>query len=1158
MSKAVSMLRRSTILPILLLAATGVFAQTASLSGRILDPSGSLIPGAKVTLRALDTNIDTSAESNDAGLYVLPGLRPGVYEVTAAKLGFQTLKQSGLQLEVQQVAKLDLTLQVGQVIDTVTVDAQSVVLESESATLGQVIQSKQVTELPLLGRNTYALAALVPGVRASVGVNNIVVDQISTVSYAINGQRPNANDFLLDGAPNSAASQNQPVINMNPDAVQEFKVETNGFSAEFGRASGGVFNVISKSGSNNYHFSLYEFLRNDKLNANDFFANQAGQKPPPFKYNQFGGTLGGPVTIPKIYDGHNKTFFFVSVESVRFVQGITFLGSMPRPQELAGDFNNTRVASGAVVTIYDPLTTRANPNGPGSIRTPFPGNVIPANRINPVSQKASAFFPVPNTPGNPITGVNNYARTDGSHISKDTVSYRVDHYFTQNNRFFARYSADDSPWIRASAYGNNPASPVAGPQTFGRRNAVVEDSQVFSPTLLMTGRISITRLSNFRPSFSEPFDITTLGFPAAFAAQLVPRAFPFFNISGYSVSASIPNVISGGTLGATDVIRLGNTAWAGQYNATKSLARHTLKTGFEYRVIQFNNLQTGANTPGFVFDKAFTQGPDPTAATAAGGAALASFLLGNPASGSVLPSPGVANQTKYYGAFLQDTYRINSQLTLNVGLRWEMESPRTDRFNQLTNFDYAATPPLTNTGLNLHGALTFVGVNGIPRNNTKYDTNNYAPRFGLAWQLNPKTVIRGGGGLFYSSITGIGSGPSAFGISGFQNQTNMVSAAPDGLTPLNTLTNPFPTGILQPTGSSQGSATLLGQAITFTDRGNVSPYSEQWNVNIQRQLPFTTLFEVGYMGSHGLKMPQNLSLNQLPDAALALGAALRTQVANPFYGQITSGAFAGRTIAAAQLLRPYPQFDTVTSANASWASSVYHSLTVKAEKRYGKGLTVMAAYTYSKIMDYGINSFGGENVNGGSFQNFQNLRQERSVSALDQTNRFVFNTVYEIPLFRKTHGLANKVLAGWEMGVIANAYDGVPLGMTSAVNNTFSQGGGQRPNWTGVSAALPSPTVQKWFDTSQFTAPPAYTFGNAARTFTGLRAAPARQVDLSAIKNTRISERLNLQFRAEFFNLTNTPRFSPPNTVQGSAVFGVVSTMENQPRIIQFALKLLF
>jgi TonB dependent receptor len=524
----------------------------------------------------------------------------------------------------------------------------------------------------------------------------------------------------------------------------------------------------------------------------------------------------------------------------------------------------------------------------------------------------------------------------------------------------------------------------------------------------------------------------------------------------------------------------------------------------------------------------------------------------------VTPSPAVANQTKYYGVFLQDAYRVNSKLTLNLGLRWEMETPRTDRFNQLTNFDYSAKPPLTAAGLDMHGVLTFTGVNGVPRTNSKFDANNFAPRFGFAYRLTPKTVVRGGGGLFYSGITGIGSGPAAFGISGFQTTTTMLTSQ-DGITPFATLRNPYPSGLLQATGSSQGPATLLGQAISFTDRGNVTPYSEQWSFNIQRELPGSILAEAGYAGSHGLKMPQNLSLNQLPDAALALGNDLRTLVTNPFFGKITSGTFSQATVAKAQLLRPYPQFDGVTSANASFASSIYHALTAKVEKRYAKGITVLLSYTYSKMMDQGIGAaFAGENLGGGAAQNNNNLRADRSVSTLDQTNRFVLNTVYEVPFFKSGKGIQGKLLGGWEVGTIFIAFSGSPLGMSSSVNGTFSQGGGQRPNWTGVSPVLDNPSPQRWFDTSQFTTPAAYAFGNSARTYTGLRSDPARQVDVSVIKNTKLYERLKLQFRTEFFNLTNTPRFDTPNTTQGSAQFGVVSGMANQPRVIQFALKLLF
>lgn len=1147
------------LLLVSLCSGIAIYCQTASITGRVADASGAVAPGVAITVVSAANGAEVSVETDSQGLYSVLSLLPGTYNVTVSKGGFQTIRQSNVQLAVQQVARLDFTLQIGQVSDRIEVQAQSIVLDTDTSTTGQVVQSKQVTELPLLGRNTYALAMLVPGVRPSAGVNNLVIDQISTVSYAINGQRASANEFLLDGAPNSAPSQNQPVINANPDTVQEFKVETNGFAAEYGRAAGGVFNVVTRSGTNNYHFTLYEFLRNDKLNANDYFANQSGQQRPPFKFNQFGGTIGGPVTIPKIYDGKNKTFFFVGVESVRFVQGLTFIGTVPRAPELSGDFSNMRNANGALITLYDPLTT-ATVNGTNT-RTPFAGGILPASRIDPVAAKVSKYFPAPNTAGtNAFTGVNNYARTSGNAVNKDSVSYRVDHYFNEKNRFFARYSADDSPFIRAAPYGaDNPASPGTGPQTFGRRNSVVEDTHTFSPSLLATFRYSYTRLSNFRSAFSEPFDIGTLGFPANFGPQLVPRAFPNFGLNGYSTTSSIPNIITGGTLGSTDVIRLGNDTHAVQASVNKVLSRHSIKAGFDYRAVRFNNLQTGANTPVFTFNQAFTQGPNASASSAVAGHSLASFLLGYPASGSVTPSPAVANQTLYFAGYVQDSFKATTKLTLNFGLRWEMETPRTDRFDQLTNFDFDAKTPLTVPGLDLRGGLVFTGVGDIPRTNTKFDTNNFAPRFGVAWQAAPKTVIRGGGGLFYSSITGIGSGPGAFGISGFQTTTTMLTSVGNaGLIPLNTLSNPYPNGLLQASGSSQGLSTLLGQAITFTDRGNVTPYSVQWNFNVQRELPGAILLEVGYLGSHGLKFTQNRVLNQLPDSALALGAGLRTLVANPFLGQIASGIVAGATVTRAQLLRPYPQFDGVTSANNTWASSMYHALTVKAEKRYSKGLSVMGSYTYSKAMDNGIGVFAGETTGGVGYQNNNNLAAERSVSDLDQTNRVVFNTVYEIPLFKNQQGFAGKTLGGWQVGVIFLAYSGNPLGISSAVNNTFSQGGGQRPDWTGTSPRLSDPTPQRWFDISQFTDPGPYKFGNAGRTYTGLRSDPARNVDVSLVKNTHLLEKLNLQFRAEFFNLTNTVRFNPPNTVFGNAQFGVVSAIANQPRVVQFALKLIY
>ncbi len=1150
-------MRKFLLLALLcLIVAATALGQTASVTGRVTDASGAVVPGVRIEARNDATGVASSTESNDSGYYNLPQLLPGTYTITAEKSGFTTLRQTGLTLAVNQVARVDLTLQVGSVSESVEVAAEAVLLESESSTLGQVVQGAQVSNLPLLGRNPYALAGLVPGVRISAGANDLPVDQISTASASINGARGNQNEYLLDGAPNTAPAQNQPVVFANVDSVQEFKVETNAFSAEYGRAAGGVFNVVTKSGTNDLHFTLYEFLRNDKLNANDFFANRGGRSKAPFRFNQFGGTVGGPVVLPNLYDGRNRTFFFASTELVRFVQGVTFTGTVPRPEELAGDFSNTRNANNQLITIYDPLTTAPNPSGSGFIRQPFPGNRIPVDRMDPVARNIARYWPAPTSAGSGFTGVNNFSRTDSNRIEKNTWSARLDHSFNDNNRIFGRFSYDDSPWNRAPAYGKEfIASPSAGPQVFTRYNTVIEDTHVFSPSTLGTFRASWARLANRRRPFSDGFDITTLGFPAALKQQIGdPAAFPAILVNGLSVTGSVPNVVVGGALGATDVISFGMDTFTGHAAITKMLTRHTLKAGFEARILRFNTRQTNDQAIQFSFGPNFTQGPNPAASSATAGYGLATFLLGI-AGGSITPSPALALQNTYYALYLQDDWKVTPRLTLNLGLRWDVEPARTERFNQLTNFDFNARPPLQAEGLNLRGALAFVGVNGVPRNQAQTDWNNFAPRIGFAYKVTPQTVVRGGAGLFYAATTGIGGAPNAYGISGFQAATTLVTSL-DGVTPLNYLRNPYPDGLNQPTGSSLGSATLLGQNISFLDRGVVVPYTIQWNLNVQRELPGSLLLDVGYAASRGLKFQQDRLLNQLPDSALALGDELRRQVPNPFYGQIDIGPLSRPTVALAQLLRPFPHFDTVTSSAATWATSQYHSLQAKVEKRFSKGFTVLGSYTYSKLMDLATGQFSGEPLGGGAIQNWNNLAADWAVSSLDQTHRLVLNTVYELPFLRSGRDLVSQIFGGWDLGVIASAFSGGPLGITAATNNTFSQGGGQRPDWNGKSPRLDNPTPDKWFDTSVFTAAAPYRFGNAPRTFGGSRADGTAQIDLSLMKNASITEKMRLQFRAEFFNLTNTPRFGPPNISFGNPQFGVVSAQGNQPRIIQFALKI--
>jgi hypothetical protein len=773
-------------------------------------------------------------------------------------------------------------------------------------------------------------------------------------------------------------------------------------------------------------------------------------------------------------------------------------------------------------------------------RDPFPDNRIPVTRFDPVARNLIRFWPNANTAGNAITAVNNYVRTDGNRTNKDTFSVRLDHHFNSRNRIFGRVNYDDSPIDRAVAYGkDNPGSPGSGFQIFERRNGIIEDTHTFTPTLLGTFRYSFTRLGNFRTLYSQGFDPGTLGFPASFVQSVEPRGFPVIRPTGYS------------DLGNSSIIRLGNNVHAWQAQALKTFSKHTLRTGFEFRVIQFNNYQPADASTLFTFSNTWTQGPNAAQAGPDTGHGFASFVLGI-AGGSVQRVPRVAQQSRYYAVYLQDDWRLTPRLTLNLGLRYDYETPRNDRFNQLANFDFNAQPPLRGAG---PGALAYVGAGGLSRYQADPDRNNFAPRIGLALKLTPKTVVRTGGGIFFAANTGVGTGGAAFGVSGFEASTTVVTSL-DGVTPVTFLSNPFPSGYNTPSGNRLGAATLLGQSIAFFDRGNRIPYSAQWNFNIQRELPGALLFEVGYAGSRGVKFPQARTLNQIPDSALALGADLRTQVPNPFFGQITSGPLSSATVARAQLLRPYPHFDAVTSSLATWAGANYHALQTKLERRYAHGLTLLASYTFSKMIDDTTGVWAGEALGGGGFQNWNNLRADRSVSELDQTHRLVLTGVYELPFGRNLRGPAGKIVKGWEIGAIASALSGGPIGIGSAVNNTFSQGGGQRPNWTGVSTRLANPTPDRWFDTAQFSNPLSYAFGNAGRTFAGSRSDGTARVDLTLSKNTPLTERMVLQFRAEFFNISNMPRFAPPNVSFGAAPFGVVSAMGDSARIVQFGLKL--
>lgn len=1143
------------ILGILSLAPGIAFAQTGQIAGRVSSQDGAAVPGVTVTVTETSTGIKRVVQTNQDGYYVAPSLMPGPYSVAVSAHGYKPVTRTGLELQVEQTLRIDFTLNIGTVTQTVTVTAASPLLQTETSSVGQVVSGRNVVDLPLLGRDAYALGELVPGVRGSIGMNNLPTDVISTSSIAINGAQATANDFLLDGAPNSAPAYNQPVIYPIADSVQEFRVQTNNYSAEYGRSAGGIYDVVTKAGTNDLHYTAYEFYRNGTLTANNWFAKAAGQAGPPLSFNQFGGVIGGPVVIPKLYNGHNKTFFFVGNEYVRFNEGTTFTGTVPDPTELTGDFSNDVNSSGKPVTIYNPFSTTQS--GSGYTRQAFSGNVIPTQLLNPIAVQMAKYFPKPNQTNLAGSNADNYVLATSNPIHENEFTARLDHVFSDKTTMFARYSYNNTPDIRPNPYGpGNAGGSAFGPQVFDRYNAVAEGDHAFTPTLLGVIRTSFDRLTNERKPAAVGFDISTLGFPAQLANEIgPPAAFPVVTISGYGVSGSVANETSGNPLGETGEILGFMNTFALQGSITKTLGRHELKTGTDLRLIQANILQSGDNSTNFAYTAAFTQGPNPNQASATAGDALASFLLGTPASGAVTPSLALALESKYSAVYVQDDWKTTNSLTLNLGFRYEYETPFTERFNRLSNFDPYAAVPLTGVP-GLHGALTFVGVNQSRYDSTAY-ANHFEPRFGFAWHVLRNTVVHGGGGLFYDTLWGCcGEQSSNYGISGFTAATSMVTSL-DGVTPYDTMSNPYPSGLNAATGSSLGAATLLGQTITAPERDLKTPYTEQWNLGIQQQLAPNWSIDLTYVGTHGLHEPDTMTLDQLPDADLALGSGLNTLVTNPFYGQIATGALAPAKISQAQLLRPYPQFTGITS-ETNWPQSRYNALEVMLEKRFSSGFSLQVGYTWSKMLDQNDGDFSGETLGGGAIQDWNNLQAERSVSLLDQTNRLVGDVIYQFPFFRNETGIVGHVLGGWTISALPSFISGDPLGISSATNTTDSQGGGQRPNWNGQDAALANHTVSKWFNTADFSTPPAFQFGNTPRTFGNVRSDWVRNIDTSLQKNERLHDQLHLQFRVDAFNMDNTPTFAPPNTTYGSAEFGVVSAQQNQPRTIQLGVKVLY
>ncbi len=1181
--------------------------------GSVVDSSGAAVPEGKVTLTNLGTNEKRLMTTGVDGLYSFVNLLPGRYRLEVDKGGFSHFLREPIVVEVQNTVRIDVTLQLGAVTQTIEVTAQSPLLQPETSDLGQVIEQRQVNELPLNGRNAMNLVALAPSVvpQGQAMQNPSLANNYGWSNYQIGGAITNQASEYLDGVPLNIAYINGMSMIPSQDAIQEFKVQTNNLSAEWGRFAGGVVNFTTKSGTNQIHGTAYEFLRNKVLNSNNFFNNAVTPAipTPAFTQNQFGLNAGGPLVLPHLYDGHDKTFWFASYEGFRVREGFPFLLTEPTPAELNGDLRGLVDSSGNMIPVYNPTTTVLNPDGSYSrqqISCSGVLNVICPQNINPTSAVLTKIFPKPNTPGT-ATGLFNYATNASSGGDNDQLIIRGDQNVSSRQRIFARYSYWYDRTLPLDPLHNGEA--FVGTETFRTHNAILDDVYTFSPTTILDLAATFNRMAYNRIPLTQGYNLAQLG-PnwAPLQSQVFTPTIP-----GLCFQPPFSDIWCSGGNGSIIIDR--NTDLRAVGSLTKMAGRHTMKVGGEFRQDTVNSAHTDEPVGLFFFTNGFTAS-DPILQN--GGSSLASFLLGYGAPPSF---GGAVSQSKpllpaelmlYPAVYAQDTYRVTRKLTLNYGIRWEQTGPFSERHNRISVLLPNTPSPLPSLPCvplsagaaavlgsdqlclgKLNGDLGLVGTPARPsRNATDKPWHQFSPRLGFAYQLTPKTVLRGGYGLFWISNTvgytsesdldfinsistpWITSGDG--GVSPCVNPSASVGvpACPGGAT--FNLSNPFPNGILNPPGrdpSYQGLA--YGQYFFASVPNNPYAYYQQWNLDLQRELPGGFFLDVAYAGTKGTHLPDLAQpLNIMPDKYLALGFDLFDTVPNPFYGLVNNGSALSLPFTyLEELLVPHPQYGAggMFSADSGLGSSIYHSLQLKVEKHLKGGGTLLAAYTNSKMITTAdVDSLTNwlDATAAAGIQNWNNLKAERSIASYDVPQRLVVSYVLDLPVGRGkkflsgVSGPADKVVSGWGVQGVTTYQRGFPLNFGSVIGALTSFGNGQRPD-KSAAGALPGSAdsrLNEWFNTSAFSAPSPFVYGNESRTDPVLRSQGINNWDFALIKNTSFGpgERVGLQFRTEVFNLFNTPQFGPPSTTFGAANFGQVSAQINNPRLIQFALRFLF
>lgn len=1192
-------------------------AQTTygTVSGTVSDPSGAAIGDAQVTITNMDSAEKREQTTGADGFYTFVNLVPGRYRVDIEKTGFKRATHPDIIVQVQQTSQIDFQMQVGEVSQTIEVSGETPLLQPETSSLGQVVEQRKANELPLNGRNVFNLVTLAPSVvpQGSAGGTPVGVNPFGWGNYQVNGSFGNESAEYLDGQPLNIGYINLPVIIPTQNSIEEFKVQTSNTGAEWGKFSGGVMNFSTKSGTNAVHGELYEYLRNAVLNSNDPFnkaheiATGASNSPGAFTQNQFGANAGGPVWIPKLYDGRDKTFWFFSWEAFRLRQGVPpVLTTVPTPAELTGNFSAPGIAP-----IMDPCGGTvtgpvACPNYTGP-PTPFPGNIIPASRLNPTSLALENLWPAANSPcvASSVIGCsNNYAKSYASGGDQNQVVGRLDQNLGANQRIFFRFTYWNVLDLPQDPLGTGVCLDRCK-EKYDSSAPAIGYTYSITPTTIAGLNASLSRFAYNRAPTNSDFDLTKIGWPASFNTVIpsISRTPPTPCVLDYA-----DNVMC--TQGQS-FIQDRNTQFDIGPSLTLVRGRHSVKIGYQLEVGRDNYAQTNVASGAFAFCgsglSCFT------------GNGFADFLLGyadNPSNvenhffGQTVVPALIAGQQIYNAFYFDDTYRVTNKLTVNLGLRYDLQGPWSERFNRLSDFN-----PNINSWLANPAAAGISGVAGLPglrgdvylvptgvRTAIPRDHKQFGPRIGLAYSVDSKTVVRAGYGVFWiPNYVSFGLNPNNDLVN---DATTSYTGTINGTVPVNTINTPFPaTGVVPPVGRTLGNlgtqiyATQVVQNFSIADYYNhPEGYVQQWNLNIQRNLPANFFFSAAYVGSKGTHLQSySQQIDQLPDSYLpeaaaqckaqlastpgltrcnAAGVTLLQSVPNPFYDAATgvSYALSGPTTTAGQLLLPYPQYTGLKLAGQGSYASTYNSLQLTLQRRFAGAGSLLVTYTNSKLISDTDTLTNWLEASTGNIQDNNTTRGEKSLSSQDVPQRMVISYVLDLPFGRgkkflsSADGITQKLVGGWGVDGITIFQRGFPLAFSNAVPNYINQfGATSRPDVIpGCNKGRPSGVNQlvEWFNTACFAAPADFVYGTESRTDPTLRAKGVNNFDFAAFKNTMFGpdEKLGLSFRAEIFNLFNHPEWAPPNTTVGSSTFGQVTSVYpgTNARLVQFALKFLF